>query len=140
MADKHFGFILFIGNGTYQHNFIMESDRKNITNRVAELFVREALLQQGKYERWENATAEERASAIKVTKYRIRPVAFEIKRNTAGRWLDYSYLKRALDDSATWGGGGIPEKYWEKELTIFWEEDLTEYFEYEGSSTNIEEV
>ena len=127
---REFGFMLF----AFQHNFILATNRKNITDNMAEIFVKRALLKKGRYAAWQNATEKERQETIKNTKWRIQPVSFEIKGNTAGKYLSYSILKHAQDDSATRGGGTIPESYWADELTIFSEEDLVkdiqDYFAY----------
>lgn len=128
MADKHFGFQMFWNN----HDYFMESERKKITDTVAELFAREVFLRLGKYELWQKASDSDKAELIKRFKYAIQPCVFEIKKTSTGvKYLAYTTLRHAQDENSGCGGGTLPEKYWEEQLTIFWEEDLTTYFDEE---------
>ena len=126
MADKHFGFQMFWNN----HDYFMETDRKKITDAVAELFAREFFLTIGKYEMWKTISDGDKAELLKRFKYAIQPCVFEITKTSTGvKFLDYKTLRHAQDESSSCGGGGIPEQYWEDQVTVFWEEDLTEYFD-----------
>lgn len=128
MADKHFGFQMFWNN----HDYFMESERKRVTDTVAELFAREFFLIANKYDKWKNASPNDRAEVIKRFKYAIEPCVFEITKTSTGvKCLNYKTLRHAQDESSSRGGGSIPEQYWEEQVTIFWEEDLTEYFNEE---------
>ena len=122
MECKHFGMMMWSGN----HHYIMETERERVTNKVAELFCKEILLRNNSYQIWEQASEEVRELTIKHTRTRIEPVVFEIV-NGKVRYLSYTILRKALDENSGRGGGTLPEKYWENELTIFWEEDLEEY-------------
>lgn len=126
MADKHFGFQLFWNN----HEYFMPSDRKKITDTVAEIFAGEHFLRIGKYSKWSNATPSDRAEVIKRFKYAIQPCVFEINGTCPGKmYLFYRTLRHAQDENSSCGGGTIPEKYWGDEVTIFFEEDVTIYLD-----------
>lgn len=123
MTDKHYGFQMFWNN----HDYFMETDRKKVTNAVAELFAKEFFLRIGKYELWQKASDIDRAELLKRFKYAIQPCVFEITKSSTGvKFLDYKTLRHAQDESSSCGGGGIPERYWEEQVTVFWEEDLVE--------------
>lgn len=122
MECKHFGMMVWSGN----HHYIMETERERITNKVAELFCKEILLRNNSYQVWEQASDEVKNLTIKHTKTKIEPVMFKIV-NGKVRYLSYTILRKPLDENSGRGGGTLPEKYWDKELTIFWEEDLEEY-------------
>lgn len=125
MDEKHFGLHLFWGN----HYYFMETDRKNVNDAVSELFAREMFLKHNKYDVWERASVADKQKMVKMLKSSIQPCVFEIKEtSTKVKYLSYLTLEHAQDENSSRGGGSIPEKYWEKEVTIFWEEDLTEYF------------
>lgn len=126
MADKHFGFQMFWNN----HEYFMPSDRKKVTDTVADIFAREHFLRIGKYDKWCNATPSDREEVIKRFKYAIRPCVFEIKKTTTGvKYLSYRTLNHAQDENSSCGGGTIPEKFWGDQVTVFYEEDVTVYLD-----------
>ena len=128
MVDKHFGFQMFWNN----HEYFMPSDRKKVTDTVVELFAREFFLSINKYDMWKNASEHDKKELIKRFKYAIQPCMFGFTKTSTGvKHLSYTTLRHAQDENSGCGGGVIPEKYWEKEVTIFWEEDLTDYFDEE---------
>lgn len=128
MAEKHFGFQLFWNN----HDYFMPSDRKKVTDTVANLFATEYFLRIGKYNNWFSATPSDKEEIIKRFKYAIHPCVFEIKKTSTGnKYLYYQTLRHSQDENSSCGGGTIPEKYWGEEVTIFYEEDVTVYFDEE---------
>ena len=126
--NKHFGFQMFWNN----HDYFMPSDRKRVTDTVAELFAKEFFLRINKYKDWKEASSEVRKVILNRFKDAIRPCVFGIsKTSTGSEFLDYKTLRHAQDESSSCGGGTIPKKYWEEQITVFFEEDLTEYFDEE---------
>ena len=119
MANTHFGFHMFANN----HDYFLETDRKNVTDKVAFIFIREILA--NRMSRWQNATEQEKLDTIKNTKPRINPCSFEIKKTSTGaKYLAYNLLRHSNDENSRYGGGTIPEKYWVDEVTVFWEDDI----------------
>lgn len=128
MADTHFGFQMFWNN----HDYFMVTDRKKVTNTMAELFAKEFFLHINRYSIWKNASEHDKAELLKRFKYAIQPCMFKITKTSTGvKHLSYTTLRHAQDENSGCGGGVIPEKYWENDVTMFWEDDLTEYFDEE---------
>lgn len=116
MADIHKGFAWFFRN----HDYIMESDRKNVTKKVAEVFLREHLARVGSItfdELVGIAGQEEVDKCLKKIQYEVNPVEFEIRTlSTGARYLNIQTTNYCSCHT-------VPEKGWEKDITIFWEED-----------------